>query len=285
LHIYFGNNGLFWLPFLHHSSVPIVVSFHGADVRVNVDSRAARRLFSDLFVSCTLVLARSESIASSLLELGCPPTKLRIQRAGIPLDTFSFVPRRRPPDGAWRLLQACRLIAKKGLELTIRTFAKFSREHPNAILTIAGDGPLRGALEDLATRLQLKGRIYFAGFVSQPALLDLYRESHLFLHPSEQTSDGDREGIPNSLLEAMATGLPCITTRHGGIPEAVTHLESGILVRESDSEGVEDWLKRLAGDDALRDSLGAAAARTVAEKFDLVTQIEKLEAIYLNTAQ
>jgi colanic acid/amylovoran biosynthesis glycosyltransferase len=284
LHIYFGNNGLFWLPLLRHCPVPTVVSFHGADVRVNVGSPTARRLFLDLFASCTLVLARSESLASSLLDLGCPPTKLRIQRTGIPLDTFCFIPRRKPPDDAWRLLQACRLIAKKGLELTIQAFAKFSKGHPNATLTIAGDGPLRGVLEGLAARLRLDGRIYFAGFVSPSALLDLYRASHLFLHPSEQTPDGDREGIPNSLLEAMATGLPCITTRHGGIPEAVTHLESGILVPESDSEGIGDWLERLAGDDALRDCLGAGAARTIAEKFDLVTQIEKLEAIYLSAA-
>jgi len=285
LHIYFGNNGLFWLPLLHRCPVPTVVSFHGADVGVNVDSPAAHRLFLELFASCTLVLARSESIASSLLELGCPPAKLRIQRAGIPLDTFRYIPRPKPTDGAWRLLQACRLIAKKGLELTIRAFAAFSKGHPNANLTIAGDGPLRGVLEDLATRLRLNGRIYFTGFLSQSALLDLYRESHLFLHPSEQTRDGDREGIPNSLLEAMATGLPCITTRHGGIPEAVTHLESGILVRESDLEGIADWLERLARDGALRDSLGIRAARMIVEKFDLTTQIEKLEEVYLSLSK
>jgi colanic acid/amylovoran biosynthesis glycosyltransferase len=282
LHIYFGNNGLFWLPLLHRCSVPTIVSFHGADVRVNLDSPAARRLFLDLFASCSLILARSESLASSLLDLGCPQTKLRIQRAGIPLDIFRYIPRHKPTGGGWRLLQACRLIAKKGLELTIRAFATFAKRHPNARLTIAGDGPLRAALEDLATRLRLEERIYFAGFVSQSALLDLYRESHLFLHPSEQTPDGDREGIPNSLLEAMATGLPCITTRHGGIPEAVTHSVSGILVRESDPEGLEDWLERLASEDELRDSLGLRAAQVIAEKFDLTNQIEKLEEIYLS---
>ncbi len=282
LHIYFGNNGLFWLPLLRRCQIPVLVSFHGADVQVNVGSAAARRLLLDLFSRCALVLARSESLASALVALGCSPDKIRIQRTGIPLDTFRYSVRQRPTEGAWRLLQACRLIEKKGLELTLRAFAAFLKRYPNATLTIAGDGPLRGSLEKLAADLKLDGSIQFAGFVTQSALLTLYQNSHLFLHPSEQTPDGNREGVPNSLLEAMATGLPCIATRHGGIPEAVTHLESGILVPESDLAGIKKWLDRLATDDRLRDSLGKRAAQTIKEKFDLTTQIERLEKIYLS---
>jgi colanic acid/amylovoran biosynthesis glycosyltransferase len=280
LHIYFGNNGLFWLPLLRRCDVPTIVSFHGADVQVDVDSQAARRMFRNLFACCSLVLARSESLASALIQLGCSPDKLRIQRTGIPLETFRYFARQRPADGAWRLLQACRLIEKKGLELSLRAFAAFLKRYPRSTLTIAGDGPRRASLEKLAMELQLEDKIQFTGFVSQSALLTLYQESHFFLHPSEQTPEGDREGVPNSMLEAMATGLPCLTTRHGGIPEAVTHLESGILLPESDLAGLEQWLERLATDDALRDSLGYRAAQTIKERFDLTIQIEKLEEIY-----
>ena len=79
----------------------------------------------------------------------------------------------------------------------------------------------------------------------------------------------------------MATGLPCIATLHGGIPEAITHLESGILVPESDLIGLENWLERLTVDEDLRNSLGKRAARTIQEKFSLTVQIAKLEEIYL----
>src|SRR5205823_11541148 len=185
-------------------------------------------------------------------------------------------------DGAWHLLQACRLVEKKGLELTLRAFAAFLKLYPNAALTIAGDGPLRGALERLAIELKLREKIQFPGFVTESALLALYHKSHLFLHPSEQAPDGNREGVPNSLLEAMATGLPCITTWHGGIPEAIKHLESGILVQESDLAGIEHWLERLTTDDHLRNIVGKSAALTIRTKFDLTVQIENLEETYLS---
>ena len=155
---------------------------------------------------------------------------------------------------------------------------------PAATLTIAGDGPLRDSLEQLAIKLDVAERVFFAGFVDQSTLLTLYQSSHFFVHPSEQPPDGDREGIPNSLLEAMATGLPCITTVHGGIPEAVTHMKSGILVNESDREGINHWLERLACDDALRESLARGAAKAVEENFDLAGQITKLEDLYFNVA-
>ena len=282
LHIYFGNNGLFWLPFLRRNSLPTVVSFHGADAHVDVESPVTKRMLRLLFNSCATVLARSESLALSLVDLGCPPEKLQIQRTGIPLDIFRFFPRALPYDGGWRLLQACRLIQKKGLESTIRAFAALVRQFPKASLTIAGDGPLREALQKLVTDFHLQDRVRFTGFVAQAELLTLYQESHIFLHPSEQAADGDREGIPNSLLEAMATGLPCIATRHGGIPEAITHMKSGILVGESEPESIANWLLRLTSDDQFRGSIGRQAAHTVKEKFDLTVQIDKLEDIYLS---
>jgi colanic acid/amylovoran biosynthesis glycosyltransferase len=282
LHIYFGNNGLFWLPFLRAAQLPVVVSFHGADVHVNLNSWAAKRMFQEMFAACALVLTRSESLASPLRELGCSPAKIQIQRTGIPLDTFIYFARERPADDAWRLVQACRLVEKKGLESTLRAFASFAKQYPKSVLTIAGDGPLRAPLENLATDLQIKDRVQFTGFISQKDLQTLYGQSHIFLHPSEQTADGNREGIPNSLLEAMATGLPCIATRHGGIPEAVTNLKSGVLVEESDPVGIAAWLERLASDCLLRYLIGKQGAETIREKFDLRTQIDKLEKIYLS---
>jgi colanic acid/amylovoran biosynthesis glycosyltransferase len=284
LHIYFGNNGVFWLPLLRQSPVPVIVSFHGADVHTKVGSKTARRMLAELFDRSAGILARSKSLGAALTELGCPPSKISIQHAGIPLNTFRFAQRPKPANGAWQFLQACRLIEKKGLNSTLHAFAIFSEKHPHARLTIAGEGPLRESLEQLAIKLDVADRVFFAGFVNQATLLTLYQSSHLFVHPSEKPPDGDREGIPNSLLEAMATGLPCVATTHGGIPEAVIHMKSGILVNESDREAINHWLERLVCDDALREDLGRGAAAAVKANFDLADQIRQLEDFYLRVA-
>jgi glycosyltransferase involved in cell wall biosynthesis len=148
-------------------------------------------------------------------------------------------------------------------------------------LVIAGDGPLRKPLEQFTQQLGIGGKVAFTGFLTKEQLLEVYYESHVFIHPSETTSAGDNEGIPNSLLEAMATGLCSIATRHGGIPEAIEHLQNGVLVEERDFEGVYYWMNRLADEWSLAAELGRHAAETIGREFNSKTQIEKLESVYL----
>jgi colanic acid/amylovoran biosynthesis glycosyltransferase len=285
LHIYFGNNGVFWLPLLRRSPVPVIVSFHGADVQVGFNSRLADLRLREVFQRAALVLARSESLAEALRERGCPPEKLQVHRTGIPLELFSQESRSKPSEGAWRLVQACRLIEKKGLGVTLRAFAKFQQRFPAATLTIAGDGPVRQRLEAESEQLGITRNVFFTGFLDAAGLARLFYSSHIFLHPSELTADGNREGVPNSLLEAMATGLPCVSTHHGGIPEAITDGVNGLLVNEGDPEAVFLALQELTRNDPLRESIGAKGAETVARKFNNVEQIKKLESIYLRVIE
>ena len=280
LHIYFGNNGVFWLPFLRTSTLPIVVSFHGADAHVDLQSAAARKMLLEVFGFARLILVRSQSLADALTEIGCASDKIRIQRTGIPLTEYYYRERTPPIDGSWQILQACRLIEKKGLASTIRAFTEFRRTWPHARLTIAGDGPLRHSLEQLAEALGESANIRFAGFLRPDELRDLYYQSHIFLHPSETTKEGNREGIPNSLLEAMATGLPCVATRHGGIPEAIQNEVSGLLV--SDATELSRQMLRIADEPEFAKRLGKNGATTVEQKFDLNKQVQQLEDYYLS---
>ena len=100
-------------------------------------------------------------------------------------------------------------------------------------------------MQSLARELQIDSAVDFVGFVSQEELRELLYSSHIFLHPSETGRDGNQEGVPNSMLEAMASGLPVFATRHGGIPEAVENKVSGILVNERDHRALADALIEL----------------------------------------
>ena len=280
MHIYFGHTGVHLLPFIEQWDKPCVVSFHGADVALKQDIKDYPAKLRRLFEAVPLVFARSQSLADRLTNLGCPPEKLRINRTGIPLNEFPFVDRQPPPDGKWRVVQACRLIPKKGVATSLRAFAIFKRDNPEAEFFIAGKGPLQPELEMLAAGLGIYKDVHFVGFLSQPKLLKLYASSHLFLHPSETSPNQDQEGVPNSVLEAMATGLPVAATRHGGIPEAVDHGRTGFLVAEEDHVGLADAMQLIARSPDLLSQMGAHARATVLERFEQDAQIDQLESFY-----
>jgi colanic acid/amylovoran biosynthesis glycosyltransferase len=280
MHIYFGHTGVHLLPFIERWQKPCVVSFHGADVAEKKDIRDYAPKLKNLFDAVPLVLARSKSLAERLLTLGCPPEKLRINRTGVPLHEFPFIRRDAPTDGRWRFMQACRLIPKKGVATSLCAFAIFQKEFPNAELVIAGKGPLQPHLEELAEELGIVQKVHFRGFLSQPELLELYTTSHFFLHPSETPPDQNQEGIPNSILEAMSTGLAVLATRHGGIPEAVEEGRCGLLVEERDFEALATAMKNLVRSPFAFREMGALASESVAANFEQREQIRQLETHY-----
>ncbi len=283
MHIYFGHTGTHLQPFIERWDKPCVVSFHGADVAKKIDIRDYTAKLRKLFDSVPLVLARSRSLADRLVSLGCAPEKLRINRTGLPLQDFPYIRREAPANGNWRFLQACRLIPKKGVATTLCAFAIFQKRFPKAELAIAGKGPLQPHLEELAEELGISGKVHFHGFVSQTELLDLYAQAHLFLHPSETPPDENQEGIPNSILEAMATGLPVAATRHGGIPEAIEHGRSGLLVEERDFEALANAMQEITRSAVTFREMGLLGREYVAANFEQGAQIRQLEMHYGET--
>ena len=276
IHVYFGHTGVHLLPFLRNWPGPSVVSFHGMDIMERRHEPHYRERLVELLQTVPMVFARSESLAERLVEMGCPREKIRINRTGIPMGDFPMRRRDVPQDGGWRVVQACRFIEKKGLPDTLRAFAEFVKKFPKSTLTLAGDGPLRSQLERDAREMGLPVR--FVGFLGGRELADLYAESHIFIHPSVTTSAGDREGVPNSMLEAMATGLPVVATRHGGIPEAVESGVDGILVPERSPGELAEALLKVAGDGYLE--MSRSAGRRVRERFELGRSIGMLEGYY-----
>jgi len=281
LHIYFGHIAVHLLPLIRAWPKPSVVSFHGADVMVDLDKPAYRAAAQRMLESVRMVLVRSESLGRALINLGCPAVKIRLQHTGIPVDEIPFRARTWPDKGAWRFVQACRLIEKKGLRVSLRAFAKFAGRHPESTFTIAGDGPLRTELGQLAADLGIADKVFFPGFISQTQLRELFYQSHIFLHPSEVGGDGNQEGIPNSMLEAMASGLPVFATEHGGIPEAIENERSGILVKERDDAALAEALLQWTTNSEGLAAIARNGAEEVRKRFEQTGQTRQLEDYYL----
>lgn len=281
LHIFFGHIAVHLLPLIRAWSKPSIVSFHGADVLVDMGKPAYRKATKQMLDAVTRVFVRSASLQRAVVELGCDANKIDIVRTGIPWQEFPFRERGFSGSGEWRFVQASRLIQKKGLATTLHAFTHFLGHYPRATLTIAGEGPMREELQELTRKLKIDDRVALPGFLTPDKLREIYYASHIFLHPSETGSDGNQEGIPNAMLEAMATGLPVFATDHGGIPEAIENGVSGILVPERDYEALSHALLKTVKDPDFLTRLARNGANAVAQKFDQQNQIRRLEEIYL----
>jgi len=285
LHIYFGHVAPQFIPLMKVWPKPIVVSFHGADAGGYLDQPKYLAAMQEVFRLATRIQSRSEALNADLIKLGCPPEKVVLQRTGIPMDDWPCRERPAPEDGAWQLMQSCRFIEKKGLDLTITAFAAVQKKYPQARLVLVGDGPLRPALEQQIGELGLASQVTFTGFASHGTLGKHLYNSHIYLHPSRTGTDGNREGVPNAMLEAMASGIAVVATRHGGIPEAITDGESGLLVDENDAQGLAVATLRLIEDPALRQRIALGGREAVGRKYDRAAQDRELISFYKGLMQ
>jgi len=280
VHVYYGHKAVKYLDMIKAWGGPFLVSFHGVDVVKFTSDPAYVKNLQRVFVEARLILARSQSLLDGLKALGCPEEKLRLNYTPIPLDAFPASVRSQPLNGSWRIVQACRLIPKKGLFTTLEALRLVVPLYPKLKFLLCGTGPIRNELLKKRDVLGLTDHVEILGWMDQPRLLSQYQRAHVFLHPSELTDTSDQEGIPNSMLEAMATGLPVIATHHGGIPEAVTHGVDGLLVPERSPQELADAILTLFRDPALLTRLSTAAPQTVRARFGLESSISRLEDCY-----
>ena len=280
VHVYYGHKAVKHIWMLMESQVPFVISFHGVDVVKFIEEKYYLEKLRIAFKEAEIVMARSQSLLDRLRDLGCPEEKLRMNRTPIPLDGIRHFERTPPENGQWRLIQACRLIPKKGIFTVLDALPKVLRKYPSMKYLLAGIGPSR---EEIAEAVRVRGlseNVEMLGWLDQKKLRKSYEDSHIFLHPSQLTQEQDQEGVPNSMLEAMASGLPVVATYHGGIPEAVTSGSDGLLVPERSPEELGDALLQMMGDPDLLASTSREAARSVRANFGFDTQIANLETLY-----
>jgi glycosyltransferase involved in cell wall biosynthesis len=195
---------------------------------------------------------------------------------GLDLSTFTGSDGAAPGMDPPLLLSVAQLWERKGLEDLVRACRVLADRGIAASCRIVGEGPLRGRLEALIAELGLGDRVVLTGALRHPEVVALLAQARAFVLPCVVAPDGDRDGIPNVILEAMASGLPVISTPVSGIPEVVRDGETGFLVPEHDPTAVADAAARLLADADLASQLGAAGRAFVREEFDLDRNVERL---------
>jgi colanic acid/amylovoran biosynthesis glycosyltransferase len=280
LHCHFGQTGSM-VAALREAGVingRLVTTFHGVDVSAYLtgDSNSYRHLFAtgDWFMPVSHFWRRR------LIALGCDSARLSVQRMGV--DTGRFHYRLRPPRGAapLRILTVGRLVEKKGVDFALQAVAQLCRQGLALRYTVIGDGPLRPALEARAAALGIAEHVAFRGWQPHREVVTAMYDHHVLLAPSVTSSDGDQEGIPVTLMEAMATGMPVVSTRHSGIPELIEDGVSGLLAAEGDVDALAAALLTLAGSHQRFSRIGQAARRTIEREFDLTKLNDDLVSRY-----
>ena len=179
------------------------------------------------------------------------------------------------------ILSVGRLVRKKGFPFLIRACNILESKGHRARYVIVGDGPERNHLEALIRRLGMGARVRLQGALGQEELLDYYRAATVFALPCEVQKDGDRDALPIVLMEAMAVGLPVISSPVNGIPELIRPRENGLLVDEADSEGLALALERLLGDEEMRQRLGRNARSTVKRDFEAASHASYMARLFV----
>jgi colanic acid/amylovoran biosynthesis glycosyltransferase len=287
VHAQFGTDGLTGLSLREVGAIQgkLITTFRGYDISTYVKKRGAG-VYQKLFQKGDYFLANCEFFRQRAIGTGCNPTQIKMHGSGIDCSRFCFVVRQPPANGGVRIVTTGRLVEKKGIEYSIRAVASLLKTYPQLEYQIIGDGELREPLQQLILALGAGDRIHLVGQKPQPDLIKILNQSHLFVAPCVTATDGNQDAPVNVLKEAMAMGLPVVSTYHGGIPELVEDGVSGFLVPERDVDALAARIADLIQHPERWSEMGKAGRLYVESHYEINRLNDRLIALYqqvLNT--
>ena len=261
--------------------IPLVAHFHGFDAYEykTIENYKARYLAMAQMAAKIIVV--SEDMRNALMQLGIAADKIVNNPYGVELVNFQTT---LPAQNANQLISVGRLTGKKAPQLVIRSFALVKEKIKDATLMMIGGGELQKDCAELIQELNLQDSITLAGVKTPEEISAYLKNAKIFVQHSLRTASGDSEGTPNTILEASASGLPIVSTKHAGIREAVVNGQTGYLVEEGDYELMAQKIIDLLSDSQLVENMGAAARKHMEQHYEMSYRIQALRNI-LNAAQ
>ena len=283
VHAQFATTGRWALPYMHFGALrtkAFVVHLRGHDVTSFVEARSPD-IYTKLFRKADLFIANSQYFRDRAIALGCSGEKIVVIGSPIDTDRFAPPPSRKPLDGRdVRLVAVGRLVEKKGFADAIEAMALLVAEGRHVKLDIHGEGPSRPDLENRIARHGLGSRVRLHGAASWAQVRSALHCADIALAPSVTATSGDADGPVNTAKEAMATGLPIIATRHGGIPELVIPGVNGDLVPEGEPVSLAASIARMIDNPLSWEALGRAGRAKVVTEYSQRSILEKTVDAY-----
>lgn len=275
---HFGPNGILAqkcraLGLLHGK---LFTAFHGYDMLRFVKQKGGE-VYRELFGSDCTLLPISRFWGKRCLELGAKPERIIVHHMGI--DVAKFISCPPDPGRGIKMVSAARFVEKKGLAYGIDAVARLIEKGYQIQYAIAGDGPLRDALQQQISVRHLTDHVYLLGWKTQEEWIEMMKDAHIVLAPSVTSQDGDMEGIPVQLMEAMAMEKVVVSTFHSGIPELIHDRVNGYLVSEKNSEQLARVIERILKTPETWKSVTRNARRTVVSQFNIEHQNKRLISI------
>ena len=264
----------------YKSDTKLVTCFRGVDISKFVKKRP--KIYNELFRKGNLFLPVCRYFKKKLIRLGCKRSRILVHHSAIDCRKFAYTKRSKAYDEPIKILSVCRLVEKKGMEYAIKAVAQLLEKYPNIQYTIVGDGPLRQKLSSIITELGVADNIHLVGAIVHDQVVQMLDTSHIFVLPSVTASDGNEEGIPNAIKEAMAMGLPVISTFHAGIPELVEDGVSGFLVPQRDYKALAKKIAYVIEHPEKWPEMGRAGRQKVEDEYNIEKLLDRLERIFRN---
>jgi len=269
----YGHTGVNIVNACKKAKVGLVVHFHGFDASVYSIRKTFQKAYIQISEYAKNIIVVSDDMRKELVKLGMRNDNIVKISCGVDPEKFFGA---RPEENEKVCIFVGRLTPKKAPDKTILAFNEALKEHPDAKLIIVGHGELYDETVKLVKDLNIANSIEFLGVRTSEEIVVLLRKARLFLQHSVRTISGDSEGTPVTILEASASGLPIVSTRHAGIKEAVIHGKTGYLVDEGDFLEMAKYIKLLLGDKQLAGKLGRQAREHIFDNYGLDKQIKML---------
>ena len=225
-----------------------------------------------MFSYAKKIIVVSNAMKQVLIRQGCPETKLLINTYGPHPDYLNI----KPDNNSNYIISVGRHTYKKAPYLSILAFQKVLERHPNLKLKMIGDGELFDVSKNLVKSLGLENNIILLGALERKEIIKHLKSAFLFVQHSLVASNGDSEGTPVGIIEAMAAGLPVVSTRHAGIPDVVIENETGLLVDENNIEEMASYMLKLVENRDLAESMGQKGKVRIENHFTLDKHLETI---------